>query len=155
MEGFGEIVIGAGAQAIDPLGPAVACSEDQHRKIHPPGTPGLQDLQSTSTGQTQVQNAQVIGLDLGQLLHITPVGTPVDDIPRLPQILHQPFRQGHIILGKQQPHQSSSSISTSSSLPVTASYSSSTTRRSRVTSSSSWMYRPSSRSSSAPRKRPG
>src|SRR5690606_21483360 len=137
MKRLGEIVIGAGAQAIDPFGPAVARGEDQHRQAHAPGTPSLQHLQPASAGETKIQNAQVIGLDLGELLHITPVGTPVDDIPGLPQILHQPFGQGHVILGEQQPHQSSSSISTSSSLPVTASYSSSTTRRSRVTSSSS------------------
>src|SRR5690606_33901362 len=141
MEGFGEIVIGAGAQAIDPLGPAVACSEDQHRKIHPPGTPGLQDLQSTSAGQTQVQNAQVIGLDLGQLLHITPVGTPVDDVPRLPQILPQPFRQRKHILAKQQPDQSAASLQTSSTVPAAASYTRSSTQRSRATTPRSWTYR--------------
>src|SRR5690606_39969423 len=99
--------------------------------------PGTQYMQAPPPRKAEVKSTQVIGLLLAKQLCIPAIGAPVHHVSRLAQVPHQAVSQRTIVLGKQQPHQSSSSMSTSSNAPVAASYSSSMTRRSLVTISSS------------------
>ncbi len=80
MEGFGQVVVGAGLETIDALGPGAACGEDQYRCGDAGGAPGVQHLQPRLAGQSEVENDQVIGLGRALVFGVAAIGEPVGGV---------------------------------------------------------------------------
>jgi hypothetical protein len=61
VERLGHVVVGAGVQAVNPVGPAVARRQDQHGCGNPAVAPVLQDRGAVPHRQADVEDDHVIG----------------------------------------------------------------------------------------------
>jgi len=80
MKGLGQVVVGAGLETVDALGPGAARGKDQHRCGEAAGTPVAQHLQPRFARQAEVENDQVIGLAGALVSGVAAIGQPVDGI---------------------------------------------------------------------------
>ena len=62
LERLGQVVVGAGVDPLDPLGPHAARGEDEDRQRGPAGPPPLQHRQPVELGQAEIEDRGVIGL---------------------------------------------------------------------------------------------
>ena len=103
-ERLGQIVVGAGVDALDLLAPAAARSQDQHREAPVGGPPGAQHGEPVELGQAQVQHDGVVGLGVAQKLGLLAVARPVDGIAGQFQHLLEVCGDAGLVLGQQQAH---------------------------------------------------
>ncbi len=61
VEGFEQVVIGAGLQAVDAVGHRVPRGEDQHRNLQALAAQLLQQLEAVFVGQAEVEHHDVEG----------------------------------------------------------------------------------------------
>ena len=60
MEGFGQVIVGAGIQAFNLFLPAVAGSKDQHRGADIAAASLTNNVESVEFRQTNINNCQVV-----------------------------------------------------------------------------------------------
>ncbi|MNF86512.1 hypothetical protein D3C84_689510 [compost metagenome] len=109
MEGLGQVIVGAGLEAIDALGPGAARGEDQHRRRQAAGAPLLEHLEPRLAGQAEVENDQVVGFAGPLVQCVTAIGQPIHGVALAAEAGGQLISQRYMVLYQQQPHQSSSS----------------------------------------------
>ncbi|MNH12255.1 hypothetical protein D3C79_717910 [compost metagenome] len=93
-----QVVIGAGFEALDALGPGPTRGEDQHRCRQPRCTPLGQHFKARQAGQAEVQNDQVVRFAATLVDRIPAVSQPVDRIALALQALGQFICQRHVVL---------------------------------------------------------
>jgi hypothetical protein len=62
VERLGDIIVGAGIEARDLVAPAIACSQNQHRKLAAGLAPALENGDAVDLGQAKIEHNRVIGL---------------------------------------------------------------------------------------------
>ena len=67
VEGFGQIIVGAKAEALDLVFGIVGPGQDQDRRFDPRQAQLAQNLMPAHVGQVQVQQDQVVVVKLGQI----------------------------------------------------------------------------------------
>ena len=142
LEGLGEVVVGARAQAHDLLAPGAACGQDQHRHGAALLAPALQDREAVQHRQAEVEHDRIVRLGIAQEVPLLAIVREIDhEVRRLERplgLLGDPV----VVFHDQDPHgagQSSSSCSryrpsSPISSRVAASYASSSTSPSGVSS---------------------
>ena len=80
MERLGDIVVGAGVEALHLVAPAVARGENQHRHGAAGAAPGLQHRDAIHFGQADIEDHRVIGLGLAEIVALLAVEGAVDHI---------------------------------------------------------------------------
>ena len=80
VEGLGDVVVGAGVEALHLVAPAVARGEHQHRHGAPGAPPGFQHRDAVHLRQADVEDHRVIGLGLAEVMALLAVEGAIDDI---------------------------------------------------------------------------
>ena len=80
MERLGDIVVGAGVEALHLVAPAVARGEHQHRHGAAGAAPGLQHRDAVHLRQADVEDDRVVGLGLAEVMALLAVEGAVDHI---------------------------------------------------------------------------
>ena len=80
MEGLGDIIVGAGVEALHLVAPAVARGEHQHRHGAPGAPPGFQHRDAVHFRQADVEDDGVVGLGIAQIMALLAVEGAVDDV---------------------------------------------------------------------------
>ena len=83
MEGLGDVVVGAGVEALHLVAPAVARGEHQHRHGAAGAPPGLEHRDAVHLGQADVEDDGVIGLGLAEEVALLAVEGAIDHIARV------------------------------------------------------------------------
>ncbi len=108
VEGFCDIVVGAGIEALHLVAPAVARGEDEHGHLAPLAPPGLQHREPVHLRQADVQHDGVIGLGLAEEMAFLAIMGAVDGIAGLGQRLDHLAIEIGIVLDNEQAHGNSS-----------------------------------------------
>ena len=82
VERLGDIIVGAGVDALDLVAPPVAGGQDQDRHRASGLAPGLQDRDPVALGQADVEHDRVIGLGIAAKPALLAVESAVDRIAR-------------------------------------------------------------------------
>ena len=80
MERFGDIVVGAGIEALHLVAPAIARGQDQDRHGAAGAPPRLQHRNAVHFRQADVEDHGVVGLALAEIMAFLAVKSAVDDI---------------------------------------------------------------------------
>ena len=80
MERLGDIVVGAGIEALHLVAPAIARGEDQDRHGAPGAPPGFQHRDAVHLRQADVEDDRVVGLALAEIMALLAVEGAVDDV---------------------------------------------------------------------------
>ena len=80
MEGLGDVIVGAGVEALHLVAPAVARGEHQHRHGAAGAPPRLQHRNAVHLGQADVEDDGVVGLGLAEVMPLLAVEGAVDHI---------------------------------------------------------------------------
>ena len=80
MKRLGDIVVGAGVEALHLVAPAVARGEDQHRHRAPVAPPGFQHRNAVHLRQADVEHHRVVGLAVAEEVALLAIEGAVDDI---------------------------------------------------------------------------
>ena len=80
VEGLGDIVVGAGVEALHLVAPAVARGEDEHRHGAPGAPPGFQHRDAVHLGQADVEDDGVVGLGLAEEVALLAVEGAIDHV---------------------------------------------------------------------------
>ena len=80
MKRLGDIVVGAGIEALHLVAPAVARGEDEHRHGAAGAPPGFQHRNAVHLRQADVEDDGVVGLALAEIMALLAVEGAVDDI---------------------------------------------------------------------------
>ena len=83
MEGLGDIVVGAGIEALDLVAPAVARGEDEDRHGAAGPPPGFQHRDAVHLRQADVEDDRVVGLGFAEKVALLAVEGAVDHIARV------------------------------------------------------------------------
>ena len=103
-ERFWQIVVGAGVDAVDPLGPAAARGEDQHRDAAIIGAPALQHRQPVHAGQAEIENDRGVVLGVAAKPRLLAVADDLDDVAGGFQPAGQIRGDPPIVFDHQHPH---------------------------------------------------
>ena len=106
VEGFGQVIVGAGLEAFDALGPGTARGEDQHRRRQAGGAPLRQHVKPRQTRQAEVEDDQVIGFAAALIHRVATVGQPVHGVTLAIEAGHQFVGQRHVVFHQEQSHRS-------------------------------------------------
>ena len=90
VEGLGDIIVGAGVEALDLVAPAVARGEDQHRRQPARLAPGLQHADAVALRQPDVEHDGVVGLGVAEKPALLAVEGAIDGVAGAFQ------RRGHL-----------------------------------------------------------
>ncbi len=101
VERFGYVVISAGVEAIDLLGPGPARREDEHRNVAFLGTPPFENLKPLHLRQPEIKNDGGIRFGHAELVAIETIGSPVYDVTGLRKSGGQPFSDLVVVLDQQ------------------------------------------------------
>ncbi len=82
MKGLGDIIVGAGVEALYLVAPAVARGEHQHRHGAAGAAPGLQHRNAVHFRQADVEDDGVIGLAVAEEMALFAVEGAIDDVGR-------------------------------------------------------------------------
>jgi hypothetical protein len=82
MERLGDIIVGAGVDALDLVAPPVAGGQDQDRHRASGLAPGLEDRDAVAFGQADVEHDRVVGLGVAAKPALLAVESAVDRIAR-------------------------------------------------------------------------
>ena len=85
MERLGDVVVGAGVEALHLVAPAVARGQHQHRHGAAGAAPGFQHRDAVHLRQADVEDHRVIGLGLAEVMAFLAVEGAVDHIARVGQ----------------------------------------------------------------------
>ncbi len=85
VERLGDIVVGAGVEALHLVAPAVARGEDQDRHRAAVAAPRLQHRDAVHLGQADVEHHGVIGLAVAEEVPLLAVERAIDDIAGIRQ----------------------------------------------------------------------
>ena len=102
MKGLGDIVVGAGIEALHLVAPAVARGEDQNRHHPLVAAPCLQHRDAVHLRQADVENDGVIGLAVAEEVPLLAVERPVDHITGIRQRGRQLTVEIGVILDNEQ-----------------------------------------------------
>ena len=80
MERLGDIIVGAGVEALHLVAPAVARGQHQHRHGAAGAAPGFQHRNAVHLRQADVEDDGVVGLGLAEIMALLAVEGAVDDI---------------------------------------------------------------------------
>ena len=80
MKWLGDIIVGAGIEALHLVAPAVARGEHQHRHGAPGATPGFQHRDAVHFRQADIEDHGVVGLGLAEIMALLAVEGAIDDI---------------------------------------------------------------------------
>src|SRR5262249_2259524 len=83
MEGLGDVVVGAGVEALDLVAPAVAGGEDEHRHGPAGAPPRLEHRDAVHLGQADVEDHRVIGLAFAEKVALLAVEGTIDHVARI------------------------------------------------------------------------
>ncbi len=104
MEGFCDIVVGAGIEALNLVAPAVARGEDQHRHHPLVAPPGLKHRDTVHLGQADIQHDRVIGLAVAKEMSLLTVERAIDHVSGIRQGRGELAVQIRVILNDEQTH---------------------------------------------------
>ena len=82
MERLGDVIVGAGVDALDLVAPPVAGGQDQDRHRAPGLAPRLEDRDAVALGQADVEHDRVIGLGVAAKPAFLAIESAVDRIAR-------------------------------------------------------------------------
>ena len=82
VERLGDVIVGAGVEALHLVAPAVARGQDQHRHRAARLAPGLEHGNAVALGQADVEHDRVIGLGVAEKPAFLAVEGPVDGVAR-------------------------------------------------------------------------
>ena len=85
MKRLGDIVVGAGIEALHLVAPAVARGEHQHRHGAPGAAPGFDHRDAVHLRQADIEDDGVIGLGLAEIMALLAVEGAVDHIAGIGQ----------------------------------------------------------------------
>ena len=102
MKGLGDVVVGAGVEALHLVAPAVARGEDQHRHRAAVAAPGLQHRDAVHLRQADVEHDGVIGLGVAEEVPLLAVEGAVDHIAGVGQRRRQLAVEIRIVLDDEQ-----------------------------------------------------
>ncbi len=105
MEGLGDVVVGAGVEALDLVAPTIARGEDQHRHGAAGAAPRLQHRNAVHLGQADIEDHRVVGLALAEEMPLLAVEGAVDDVAGVGQRRRQLPVEIGIVLDDEEPHQ--------------------------------------------------
>ena len=80
MKRLGDIIVGAGVEALHLVAPAVARGQHQHRHGAAVAPPGFQHRDAVHLGQADVEDDGVVGLGLAEIMALLAVEGAVDDV---------------------------------------------------------------------------
>src|SRR5262245_42886857 len=83
VEGLGDVVVGAGVEALDLVAPAVAGGENEHRHGATGAAPGLEHRDAVHLGQADVEDDRVIGLALAEKVALLAVVGAIHHVARV------------------------------------------------------------------------
>ena len=104
MERLGDIVVGAGVEALHLVAPAVARGEDQHRHGAAGAPPGFQHRDAVHLRQADVEDHGVVGLALAEVMPLLAVERAVDDVAGVGQRGRELPVEIGIVLDDEEPH---------------------------------------------------
>ena len=104
MEGFGDIVVGAGVNALDLVAPSIAGGQDQDRHRASGLAPGFEDRDPVAFGQADVEHDRVVRLGVAAKPAFLAVERAVDRIARRLEGGGHLTVQIPIVLDNQKPH---------------------------------------------------
>ncbi len=104
VEGFGDIVVGAGVDALDLVAPPVTGGQDQDRHRASALAPRLKDRDPVAFGQSDIEHDRVIRLGVAAKPTFLAVERSVDRIARSLQRRAHLTVQIPIVLDNQKPH---------------------------------------------------
>ena len=82
MERLGDVVVGAGVEALDLVAPAVARGQDQDQHGAAVLAPLLEHAHAVQLGQAQIEDHRVIGFGVAQIVAFLAVARGVHHIAR-------------------------------------------------------------------------
>jgi len=103
-EGLGEIVVGAGLEAIHLVGPAVARCQNENRQLPAIGAPGAQHLRAGDFRQAEIEDGGIVEFGVAQMLAILAVGGDIDGEILVAQRAGDFTRQQSIVFDQQYLH---------------------------------------------------
>ena len=80
MKRLGDIIVGAGIEALHLVAPAVARGEHEHRHRAAGAAPGFQHRNAVHFRQTDIENDRVVGFQLAEIMALLAVEGAIDDI---------------------------------------------------------------------------
>ena len=110
MEGLGDIVVGAGVDALHLVAPAVARGEDQNGHVAPLAAPGLEHADAVHARQADVEHHRVIGLGLAEIMPLLAVTRGVDGVAGIAEGLAELAVQIGIVLDDENAHETFRSV---------------------------------------------
>ena len=104
MEGFGDIVVGAGVDALDLVAPSIAGGQDQDGHRASALAPGFEDRDPVAFGQADVEHDRVVRLGVAAKPAFLAVERAVDRIARSLKSGRHLTVEIPIVLDNQKPH---------------------------------------------------
>ena len=80
MKWLGDIIVGAGVEALHLVAPAVARGQHEHRHGAAGAAPGFQDRDAVHLRQADIENDRVVGFGLAEIMALLAVEGAIDDI---------------------------------------------------------------------------
>src|SRR3989441_9515114 len=109
IEWLGEVVVGARVEAAHAIAHRVEPGEDQHRQARLASAQALEDVETRSLRQTEVENQQVKRVGGESAIGLHAVFHPINRVPRLTKRVQNGVGQDRVVLRDEYPHASSSS----------------------------------------------
>ncbi len=106
VEGFGDVIVGAGVEALHFVAPAIARRQNEHRHGAAVLAPGLEDGNAVAFGQADVEHDRVIGLGVAEKPAFLAVESAVDRVARRLQRRYDLPVEIAIVFDNQQAHDS-------------------------------------------------
>ncbi len=106
VERLGDVIVGAGIEALHLVAPAVAGGQQQHRHGAAGAAPRLQHRNAVQLGQPDIQDDGVIGLGLAEVVSLLAVEGAIDHIAGVGQRRRELAVEVGIILDDEEAHSS-------------------------------------------------
>jgi hypothetical protein len=103
MERLGDIIVGAGVEAVHLVAPAIARGQDQHRHHASAAAPGFQHRDAVHLRQADIEDDGVVRLALAEVMAFLAVERPVDGIAGVRQRAGELAVQVRIVFNDKQP----------------------------------------------------
>ena len=104
MKRLGDIIVGAGVEALHLVAPAVARGQQQHRHGAAGAPPGLQHRNAVHLRQADIEDDRVVGLGLAEIMALLAVKGAVDHVAGLGQRRGKLAVEIGIVLDDEEPH---------------------------------------------------
>ena len=104
LERLRHVVVRAVVDALDPLVPAAAGGQHQHRDGQRGVAPAAEERQAVDAGQPEVQDDGVVGFGADEEVGLLAVGGAVHGVSGLANGVCQLARQGRFVFDDQDPH---------------------------------------------------